>query len=86
MLKSAIILVGGKGSRFSDIKSLPKHLALIHGEPIIVKIINLFRKHDINEIIFPLGYKKNFYKRFYRYLWRRDIKFKFEKTINAIFS
>ena len=61
MLKSAIILVGGKGSRFSDIKSPPKHLALIQGEPIIIKIINLFRNHDITEIVFPLGYKKNFY-------------------------
>ena len=66
MLKSAIILVGGKGSRFSDIKSPPKHLAFIQGEPIIIKIINLFRKHDINEIIFPLGYKKNFYKNFFK--------------------
>ena len=66
MLKSAIILVGGKGSRFSDIKSPPKHLAFIQGEPIIIKIINLFRKHDINEIIFPLGYKKNFYNNFFK--------------------
>ena len=39
MLKSAIILVGGKGSRFSDIKSLPKHLALINGEPIMKTMI-----------------------------------------------
>ncbi len=68
MLKSAIILVGGKGSRFSDIKGPPKHLALIQGEPIIIKIINLFRKHDINEIVFPLGYKKNFYKSFFNSL------------------
>lgn len=65
MPNSAIILIGGKGSRFSDINSSPKHLAKINGEAIINKIINLFRKNGIKEIIFPLGYKKEYYYKFF---------------------
>lgn len=66
MLKSAIVLVGGKGSRFSNIKSPPKHLAKIGGETIISRIINLLAKNNIEEIIFPLGYKKKFYYKFFK--------------------
>lgn len=66
MLKSAIVLVGGKGSRFSNIKSPPKHLAKVAGETIISRIINLLIKNSIDEIIFPLGYKKKFYYKFFK--------------------
>tara|TARA_Y100000590_G_scaffold470437_1_gene664896 strand:+ start:5181 stop:5903 length:723 start_codon:yes stop_codon:yes gene_type:complete len=79
MLKSAIILIGGKGSRFSDIKSPPKHLAKIRGEEIIIKIINLFRRNNVKEIVFPLGYKKEYYYKFFNSKYKQN-KFNFTLT------
>lgn len=58
MLKSCIILCGGKGLRFNSEQSIkiPKTLALIQGKPIIWFIIKFLISQDFNHFILPLGY------------------------------
>ena len=64
-INTSIILVGGTGSRFSNIKEHPKQLAKINKEIIIIKIIKQLKKFGINYFIFPLGHKKEFFIKFF---------------------
>ena len=50
-MKQAVILAGGKGSRFSKIDEKPKQLSILNGKPIIIHIIDLFFKSDFNYFI-----------------------------------
>ena len=54
-----IILLGGKGSRFSDLNEKPKQLVKINKHNLLMNIIlknNLYKK---NFFILPLGHKAN---------------------------
>lgn len=64
-INTSIILVGGTGSRFSNIKEHPKQLAKINKEIIIIRIIKQLKKFGINHFIFPLGHKKEFFIKFF---------------------
>ena len=64
-MKSAILLVGGKGSRFSNISDPPKHLSKIKGKFILIHLFNLLKKNGFNKIIIPLGYKKDYFIKFF---------------------
>ena len=66
MIKEAIILIGGSGSRFSKINQPPKHLAKINGQHIIIHLIKLLKKNGIEKIVLPLGYKKRFFYKFFK--------------------
>ena len=47
-----VILAGGRGTRLSELTDkLPKPMVKIVGKPIIVHIINHFRKYGIREFI-----------------------------------
>ena len=61
----AVVLCGGMGSRISEITSkTPKSMISILGKPIIWYVISLLVKNNIQQIIFPLGYKGNLIKKF----------------------
>ena len=62
---STIILVGGQGSRFSRIESPPKHLTKLNKNIILINIINYLNKFGFRHFIFPLGYKKDYFIRFF---------------------
>ena len=62
---STIILVGGKGSRFSKIESPPKHLTKLNKNLILINIINYINKSGFKHFIFPLGYKKKYFIKFF---------------------
>ena len=64
-INTSIILVGGTGSRFSKIDEMPKQLAKINKEIIIIKIIKQLNRSGINYFIFPLGHKKEFFIKFF---------------------
>ena len=83
MIKNAIILIGGVGSRFSKINQSPKHLAKINGQHIIIRLINFLKKNGIREVILPLGYKKDF---FYNFFNSRKNQKKFNFVINRDFN
>ncbi len=56
--KTAIILAGGRGVRLQPIThELPKPLLPLHDKPLLQHIIELFRKHNIKNIIISIGYK-----------------------------
>lgn len=75
-ISSVIILVGGLGSRFSSIDEHPKQLSKINNEYILIHIIKNFKKYGINHFVFPLGYKRQFFSKFF--LSKKNIlKYKF---------
>ena len=60
-----VILVGGRGSRFSSINEPPKQLLKLNKNLILINILNNFKKFGFNHFIFPLGVKKNFFIKFF---------------------
>ena len=62
---SAVILVGGVGSRFSAINEPPKQLSKLNKNIILINIMNNFKRFGFNHFIFPLGSKKSFFIKFF---------------------
>ena len=58
MIKTAIILAGGLGTRLrSAVADLPKCMAPVDGMPFIAFVIAYLKKEGIENFIFSLGYK-----------------------------
>ena len=58
-----VILAGGRGTRLSELTNkIPKPMVKINGKPIIVHIINHFKKFGIKDFIIAAGYKKEVLK------------------------
>lgn len=57
-LKTALILAGGKGTRFSEYtKLIPKPMIRINKIPLLIHIINIYKKQGVNNFIVLTGYK-----------------------------
>lgn len=57
MIKEAIILAGGLGTRLKEtVPDLPKCMAPVAGEPFLFHVINYLRSQGIERFIFSLGY------------------------------
>jgi D-glycero-alpha-D-manno-heptose 1-phosphate guanylyltransferase len=57
MIKEAIILAGGMGTRLRSVVSdVPKCMALISGKPFLHYLIEFLRKNGIEHFIFSVGY------------------------------
>ena len=62
-----VILAGGLGTRLSEYtKFVPKPMVKIGGKPIILRIINLYKKYGFNEFYIALGYKGNVIRNFFK--------------------
>ena len=58
MVKEAIILAGGFGTRLREaLPDLPKCMAPVNGRPFLFYVINYLRMQGIEKFIFSLGYK-----------------------------
>ena len=58
MIKEAIILAGGLGTRLREaVPDLPKCMAPVAGRPFLFHVINYLRLQGIERFIFSLGYK-----------------------------
>ena len=58
MLRQALILAGGKGTRLGEItQETPKPLLLVAGKPFIEHLIISLKKQGIKNIIISTGYK-----------------------------
>lgn len=58
MIKEAIILAGGLGTRLREaVPDLPKCMAPVAGRPFLYHVINYLRMQGIERFIFSLGYK-----------------------------
>ena len=61
-----VILCGGKGTRLGfETKIIPKPMAKIDNEPIVLHIMNYYMKFGFNEFILALGYKGNVIKSYF---------------------
>lgn len=55
----AVILCGGKGSRLVEMTDvLPKPMLPVGGKPLLQHIMDIYRRHGVDEFVLPLGYKK----------------------------
>ncbi|HVZ96010.1 MAG TPA: nucleotidyltransferase family protein [Chitinophagaceae bacterium] len=58
MIKEAIILAGGLGTRLRSVVSdVPKCMAPVNGNPFLYYVLSHLRKEGITDFIFSLGYK-----------------------------
>lgn len=73
-----IILLGGKGTRFSEIKKSPKQLVKLNKTNLIISIIKYYNSYKFNHFLLPLGYKKNF---FYKFFNNKEIQNKYNLNI-----
>jgi mannose-1-phosphate guanylyltransferase len=56
--KKAVLLLGGKGTRFRPITyELPKALLPIQGKTVPEHLIELFKKYGVRDLVFSVGYK-----------------------------
>jgi glucose-1-phosphate cytidylyltransferase len=61
-----VILAGGYGTRLSEYtKFIPKPMVKIKKIPIIVHIINHYKKYGLNDFIIASGYKSKFIQKFF---------------------
>ncbi len=59
-IKTAILLVGGRGFRMSQMtEDKPKVMVEVCGKPIIYWVINWLKKHGIENIVLGVSYKKD---------------------------
>ena len=66
IIKEAIILAGGLGTRLRDaVPELPKCMAPVGGRPFIHYVTDYFRKAGIEHFIFALGYKSDYFEEFF---------------------
>ncbi len=63
---TCILLLGGVGSRYSNINEPPKQLIKIYKRTLIENILIHLKKNGINNFILPLGYKKDYFYKFFK--------------------
>ena len=60
IFKSVMILAGGKGTRFKEYTDeIPKPMIPANGKPLLIHILNIYKKYGIENCIILAGYKKN---------------------------
>jgi len=68
MLKQAVILCGGYGTRLLPItKKIPKPMVNINGKPFLLYLIQQCKNNGIKKILLLCGYKYNIIKKYFRY-------------------
>lgn len=66
ILKTAVIIAGGKGERLGDIgNGLPKPLVPVAGKPILERIIVWLKKNGVEKIVIGVAYKKEMIKDYF---------------------
>ena len=74
----AVILAGGRGTRFSEETSLkPKPMVEIGGRPILWHVMKLFSAHGVHQFVICLGYRGYVIKEYFAnyYLHSSDVTF-----------
>ena len=62
-----VILAGGFGTRISEYtKTIPKPMIPINKVPILIHLINHFKRHDLNEFYIAVGYKSKIIKDYFK--------------------
>ena len=62
-----VILAGGLGTRLSEYtKTIPKPMVKVKGKPLILHIINHYKKFGLTEFIIATGYKGEVIKKYFK--------------------
>ena len=62
-----VILAGGLGTRISEYtKTIPKPMIPINSVPILIHLINHYRRYDFNEFYIAVGYKSKVIKEYFK--------------------
>lgn len=66
-IKTAVILAGGKGTRFAEhTKRIPKPMIEASGKPLLMHIINIYKKQGIKKFIILAGYKVEYIQDYFK--------------------
>ena len=77
-----LILAGGFGSRLDDLtKSIPKPMVKIGKDPIIIDIMKIYLRFNINNFFIALGYKGN---QLVKYFLKKKINSKEKSTFSKL--
>ena len=69
-----VILCGGLGTRiFEETKNKPKPMIKIDNEPILVHILNLYKKYGFKNFLLAAGYKENVIKNYFNKKKFKDV-------------
>jgi glucose-1-phosphate cytidylyltransferase len=83
MVRKAVILAGGMGTRLSEeTVSKPKPMVEIGGRPILWHIMKIYLAHGISEFVILLGYKGYMIKEFFHnyFLHQSDVTYDMENS------
>ncbi len=62
----AVLLLGGKGTRFRPVTyEIPKALLPVQGKTVPEHLFELFKKYNITDLIFSIGYKADQIKKYF---------------------
>ena len=85
--KKAILLLGGKGTRLRPITyEVPKALLPVQGKTVPEHLIELFKKFDITDLIFSVGYKADKIMAYYGDGSKYGVKITYVKENEALGS
>ncbi len=66
LLKTAVIIAGGKGTRLEErTEDLPKPLIPVHGKPLLERVIEWLRKNGVKNVVIGVAYKKEMVKDYF---------------------
>ncbi|SDE01238.1 D-glycero-alpha-D-manno-heptose 1-phosphate guanylyltransferase [Mucilaginibacter pineti] len=61
MIKEAIVLAGGFGTRLqSVVKDVPKPMAIVAGKPFLSHVLHFLKKNNVKKVVLAVGYKYQF--------------------------
>ena len=62
-----VILAGGRGTRLGETtKKIPKPMIKLFNIPLLVHIINIYKRQGFNDSIILTGYKANYISKYFR--------------------
>jgi glucose-1-phosphate cytidylyltransferase len=85
MIKRAVILAGGLGTRLGEeTETIPKPMVEIGEHPILWHIMKLYAAHAVNEFVICLGYKGYVIKEYFANYFLHNADVTFDLAANAL--